>query len=369
MKSNEELYNEHLERIKKNIAMEKTDRTPIMLHAGAFLLRYAGGKLSELVKDNVSAEEKIVNSLKSIGDIDCAIGPTGYPPINGAIQLSHTKVPGRELRDDVQWQIDERGDMTEEDYDIIIDKGWNYFFMDYCKRNLGNALEEMKYYEAIAGKVTKKYTDAGCVILTPVISGTPFAVFSGGRSIPKLMRDLHRIPDKVQAACDAAMVDRLNNLRNQIREKKPLAVFLGGGRGAGDFLSMKNFDRFMWNYIKQVIDVIIEEGSNVYLHLDLDWGRFLDYFLDVPKGRAIFHPDSSTDIFKAKEVLGGHVAFMGDVSPSLLSLGTPDEVYAYSKKLVDEFSPQGFFMAAGCCVPPNSKPENIKAMITAAMGN
>ncbi|ADK15333.1 MULTISPECIES: uroporphyrinogen decarboxylase family protein [Clostridium] len=368
MKSNKELYNEHLERIKKNIAMQKTDRTPIMLHAGAFLLRYAGGKLCEFVTDNEAAEDKVVNSLKSIGDIDCVITPVRLPTTSGLAYLSASRVPGRELKDDAQWQIDEIGKMTEEDYDVIIDKGWNYFFKDFCEKNLKSSCDDMKYYGTIADKIAKKYTDAGCVILTTAVAGGPFTVFSGARTIPKLMRDMHRMPEKVEAAFDAFMVDKLNDLRKQIREKKPLAVFVGGGRGAGDFLSMKDFDRYMWKYMKQNIDVILEEGSNIYFHLDLDWSRFLDYFLDVPKGRAIFHPDSSTDIFKAKELLGGRMAFMGDVAPSLLSLGTPDEVYDYSKKLVDEFSSQGFFMAAGCCVPPNSKPENVKAMIAAAMG-
>lgn len=363
MKTTQELFNEHVDRIRKTIAQEKTDRSPIMLHAGAFLLRHAGGKLAELVTDNLAAEEKIVKSLKSFGDVDCVIGTSGYPPISGAMALSHSRSPGRELPEDMQWQIDERGLMTEEDYDILIEKGWNFFYPDFCKRYLDNALEEMKYYGSIAGEASKKFTDEGVVILTPVMAGTPLAAFSGGRGIPKFMRDLHRIPDKIEAACEAAMVDRMDNLRKQIRDAKPIAVFLGGGRGAGDFLRMKDFDRFMWRFFKQIVDTILEEGADIYFHLDLEWDRFLNYFLEVPKGRAIFHPDSATDIFKAGEVLKDRMAFMGDVSPSLLTLGSPEEVHAYCKRLMDTFVPTGFFMGAGCCVPHNAKPENVQAMM------
>ena len=41
----------------------------------------------------------------------------------GTIILSSTKLPGRELPDDKLWQVDEKGLMTEEDYDTIINKG------------------------------------------------------------------------------------------------------------------------------------------------------------------------------------------------------------------------------------------------------
>jgi hypothetical protein len=39
----------------------------------------------------------------------------------------------------------------------------------------------------------------------------------------------------------------------------------------------------------------------------MSWDRFLKYFLELPKGRSIFWPDGSTDIFKAREVLYGHM--------------------------------------------------------------
>ncbi|MCR4436860.1 MAG: uroporphyrinogen decarboxylase family protein [Clostridiales bacterium] len=369
MKTGQELYNEHLNRIKTAVAMKKTDRTPVMLHAGAFCVRYAGGKLSDLVKNLEYGQELVLKGLQAMGDIDCVVGTAEYPPIMGASYLAHVKVPGRELPDDMQWQIDERGVMTEEDYDTVIDKGWDYFFTDVCKNRLDNVLDEMQYVGKFAAKAAKMYEDAGIVILPPVMTGLPFSAFCGGRTIPKFMRDLHRIPDKVQAAIDAAMVSRVESLRQQIRTVNPYSVFIGGGRGAGDFLSIKAFERFVWPYFKKLVEVMVEEGANAYLHLDLSWDRFLNYFLELPKGRCIFHPDSTTDIFKAKEVLQGHMCFMGDVSPSLLTLYTPDDVYEYSKRLVDEFSPIGFIMAAGCCVPANAKPENVKAMLAAAFDN
>ncbi|OBR93642.1 uroporphyrinogen decarboxylase [Clostridium ragsdalei P11] len=176
------------------------------------------------------------------------------------------------------------------------------------------------------------------------------------------------IPDKVQAALDVILEDTLESLRQQIREVKPLTVFVGAARADGDFLSLKLFDRFMWPYLKKIVEVVVDEGSFAYLHLDMCWNRFLDYFLELPKAKCIFSPDSTTDIFKAKKVLDGHMCIMGDVSPSLLTLGTADDVHAYCMRLMKEIGPDGFIMAAGCMLPANAKVENVKAMLSATCG-
>ena len=77
--------------------------------------------------------------------------------------------------------------------------------------------------------------------------------------------------------------------------------------------------------------------------------------------------DSTTDIFKAKEVLKDHMCILGDVSPGLLKLGTPDEVTAYCRKLIDVVGEGGGFMLnSGCEVPIDAKPENFRAMIDTA---
>ncbi|WP_207647051.1 hypothetical protein [Clostridium magnum] len=45
----------------------------------------------------------------------------------GMIFFSNLKLPGRELPDNMLWQIDEREFMTVDDYDTIINKGFTEF--------------------------------------------------------------------------------------------------------------------------------------------------------------------------------------------------------------------------------------------------
>ncbi len=71
-----------------------------------------------------------------------------------------------------------------------------------------------------------------------------------------------------------------------------------------------------------------------------------------------------TDIFQAKEILRGHMCISGDVPAALLTLGSPDDVAAYCRRLIDEVGDGGGFMlTTGCECPVNVKAENLRAMV------
>ena len=77
--------------------------------------------------------------------------------------------------------------------------------------------------------------------------------------------------------------------------------------------------------------------------------------------------DSLTDIFEAKRVLKGHMCIAGDVPASLTSLGTPEEVEAYCRKLIDVVGEDGgFILSTGCTCPADCKFENLAAMVNTA---
>lgn len=54
----------------------------------------------------------------------------------------------------------------------------------------------------------------------------------------------------------------------------------------------------------------------------------------------------------------------GDVPAALLTLGSPDDVAAYCRRLIDEVGEGGGFMlTTGCECPVDVKPENLRAMV------
>ncbi len=103
------------------------------------------------------------------------------------------------------------------------------------------------------------------------------------------------------------------------------------------------------------------------MHLDTDHTQVLPYMKEFPEGKYIAQWDRTTDIFKAKEIIGDRMCIMGDVPATLLKLGTPDKVKEYCKKLIDIVGKDGGFMlSSGCAVPFDAKFENVKAMFDTA---
>ncbi len=103
------------------------------------------------------------------------------------------------------------------------------------------------------------------------------------------------------------------------------------------------------------------------LHFDHDWTRDLPRLRELPARKCILNLDGWTDIRKAKEILGDHMAIMGDVPAPLLSAGTPDEVYAYVRALARDVGPTGLILCPGCDAPIDAKPENMQAFVAASL--
>jgi methanogenic corrinoid protein MtbC1 len=127
---------------------------------------------------------------------------------------------------------------------------------------------------------------------------------------------------------------------------------------------MDVFERFEWPFLQRYVDAFVSEGILPWLHFDTDWGMNLPHLKQLPKGKCVCDLDGTTDIFRAKEILGGHMCISGDVPAALLSLGEPEQVADYCKRLIDEVGEGGGFMlTSGCECPIDVRPENLRAMV------
>ncbi|HEY3425161.1 MAG TPA: uroporphyrinogen decarboxylase family protein [Negativicutes bacterium] len=367
MKTNKDLLQERTERLRKAIALEKPDRTPVIPGGDAFHAIQMGVKLSEYCSSVKRSHEIILSSTKEFGDVDATASVCTAAKAYPLTFYANVKLPGRELSDDALWQLDEQEMMTVEDYDTILAKGWASFRLDYLTNRLNVPVASILAELAEVPQFRKNFEDAGYMVYSPCVSLTVTEILGGGRSFSKLMKDLFKLPDKVEAVLDVIQQESLETFGQQIRALKPLIGFVSPARGASQFFSPKLWERFVWKYLKGMVDVIIAEGAAASIHVDGNWERDLEYFKVFPKGKVIIETDGSTDIYKIKKVLGNQFCIKGDVSAALMTLGTPDEVYDYATKLIKDMGP-GFILSSGCTLPPNAERENVKALIAAATG-
>ncbi|MCR4437403.1 MAG: uroporphyrinogen-III decarboxylase, partial [Eubacteriales bacterium] len=352
---------------KKAIALEKPDKTPMQFNAEAFCARQMGVKLSEFAVNAELSITTIINCINMLGDIDVMDIGAMYAPILGTGNLAKVKIPGRQLPEDSLWQVDETERMTVEDYDTILDKGFEAFYDDFMVTRLEIDMHEFHEQLAKMAEGPQRYAEAGYVNSSTIMANGEVDFLTGGRTIPKFMRDLYRMPDKVYAVLDVIHEYNISFLKQQLQAGDAVTVFCGAGRGNCELYPPKIWERIVWKYYKGVADLVTEAGVAVQWHMDGNYELGLPYFRELKKRTCLFCPDGLTDIYKVKEVLGDMMCIRGDVQPALLVIGTPDEVYAYANRLIRDMG-NGFVMGVGCSTPANAKLENVKAMIAAASG-
>jgi uroporphyrinogen-III decarboxylase len=368
----------HRERIGAAIRCEKPDRVPISPMLDFFCARYKGVMLDEFINDNDLGRNLLIQIFDEFGGWDATYQSTTLNEFAFGLTLPmRMKVPGRELPPDMIWQFDEIPIIEIEDYDFAIANGflplWGKLFPKMRPHQSPAQIPElMEAWNNQAIKDTQIWESRGVQSFTGVAISPPFDFFSMGRSLKEFSFDLHRRPEKVLAAMDAITPGLIEaaiggqTMISQATRWGYMTNFIGATRGSATFISPKMFEKFNWPYIKQIALALLDAGITPLFHFDSDWTPMLEFFKDLPKGKCVLELDSVTDIFKAKQVLAGHMCLMGDVPAALLTLGTPDQVTAYVKRLCEEVGDGGgYILSSGCSVPVDAKPANLRAMIEA----
>jgi len=360
-------FGESLNRIKTAVELGTPDRPPVVLQMSAFAAKHQGVKMADFCASPALSNETIIKSAQGLGEVDGVTLMMMNPKVLSLESLCEVQTPGIELGEDAMWQVHETERMQPEDYDAILSMGYTPWLMSqYVPKHFGNLMGALGPMFGFAPTAAKNVVEAGFVPFAPLAAISPFQTFMGGRSMVKFNRDLFRMPEKVMEAMEVAQKDVLANVRKLIGMAHPFGIMVPLGRASGLFYSRKVQEKFVFPHYKELVETVVECGAFAALHIDDNFERDLDFFRTLPKGKCIFQADSSTDIFKLKEALDGHMCIMGDVPATMLALGTPEEVHAYATRLIREIGPSGFILSSGCDVPPNAKVENVEALVAAA---
>ena len=143
-------------------------------------------------------------------------------------------------------------------------------------------------------------------------------------------------------------------------------VFFALHKGDDTFMSVKQYEKFYWPTFQKVILGLVEEGAVPLLFAEGSYNNRLEIIKDLPRGKVVWYFDR-TDMFKAKKILGDNACIAGNVPASLLCTGTPKEVKAYCRKLIEVCGEGGGFILTGGASIDKGDPDNLRAMTEAVM--
>jgi len=360
------------ERLWAALRLEPVDRVPIV---PTLLPEPAAGLVglsqAEIASDNAVAVQAFFKAFDAYGGWDNPY-MSCYTPVqlqaSGVFPLK-MKIPGVHLADNAPFQLDEAEVMRPEDYETISEVGFDTFFnKDYLWRITDLAPdavpEELQKLMVAGGMFLDECAQRDRRPLFLANCMHPFFLLSLMRSMVAFTKDIYYNPDPVEQALERMTSDLIAK-QVAIAKQTGINILMCSEERAGAFFfPPKVFERFWWPYTRRIVEAMWQEGIVTLFHLDTCWDKNLSYFKELPRGSFALELDSTTDIFRAKEVLRDHACLKGDVPAALLSIGTPAEVEAYCKRLIDGVGEgSGFILGSGCSVPSDAKPENFRAMI------
>jgi hypothetical protein len=370
-------YAEKLKTVYDGVAC-KNDK-PISCYAGtASSAAFMGMSVAEFVADPIKGALAAVEMFKRLqndaGSLGC-INITAQP-LNMVLAITMTwnskvLIPGKDLPENSVWQVKEEQLIDASDYDEILKIGYGNFLNSKIIPRVIDMEYLMKYIKIAqegGPDVGKAYAELGIPVLYAGFNATqvPFEGLCGMRSMGQFFMDCYKNPNKIKEVSDFIFAEQYAQTEAELEKAKDnpawIGSWIGGWRTASAMVNRKIWDNLVWPYMKPSAEQLIKYNKIPIMHLDQDWNRDIERFSELPAGKIILNTDGMTNLPRARKLLPGY-ALMGDVPPTLLSTGTPQQVSDYVNKLIDEVGPRGLFVTVGCDTPVNAKYENVVAMV------
>ncbi|RJP35153.1 MAG: hypothetical protein C4536_01295 [Actinobacteria bacterium] len=370
------------ERMKAVIRLQVPDRVPAVPCVYYYFATYSGLTFADLF-DPKLYRRATMKLFDELGPWDAYnFFHTYYRELASFFIPMVTMEPGFELPASSIRQFKEEEIMRPEDYACIVEIGertprlsFYRIMMGFMPRIYDYIQEGWRSYAFVLPRFAaqlayyryefRDWIDRGATLfysIGPV--EVPFDTFSLARGLIPFVKDLSKYPDDIRRAADALVPGYLFLIKATVNLFGIKRAMIDLHRSSNDFLSPGQFREYALPSLKLLVAGLKDEGIDVIMHCDGDWGLNLEALRELPAGQCVIQLDGATDIFKAKEVIGDRMCIYGDVPASMLALGSAAEVDEYCHRLIEEVGRGGgFILGTGCELAPNARPENVKAML------
>jgi hypothetical protein len=198
------------------------------------------------------------------------------------------------------------------------------------------------------------------------LSFAPFdAIGDTLRGTKSIMMDMFRNEGKLLKAIDIMTDILIHSVLHSPIIHNAVTVGFPLHKGADGWMSPKQYEKFYWPSLKKVMNAFINEGLICMMFAEGSYNTRLEVVKDdFPKGSVIWWFDQ-TDMAVAKKVLGDKYTIQGNVPSSLMVTGSPADVKACCRRLIETCGKDGGYILAAGAIAENPKLENLRAMMEA----
>ena len=402
-------YDQRWKRVMDTVALRRPDRMPVALYPMFWLARYGGISYRELMYDYEQAKkigERAVLELDPDIYSPTVMNASSGPSLE-ALGFKQVQWPGHGVGDNQPYQYLDREYMKAEEYDEFLFDPTGFYLKKYLPRVAGafEGLEQMPtlpglhYFRLVGGihrfarpavqeawqnitaaaqeverwikhhvEFTQRMTGLGYPLAYGSTSISPYDFIADYfRGATAMMKDMYRHKDKLLEVMEKCVQILLAQSIATARASGNPIIFIPVHWAADAFMSPKQFETFWWPPFRKLMIGLIDAGLIPMPMWEADCTKRLETIRDIPTGKCIYWFER-TDMVRAYEVLGDVVALRGNLSASLMTTGTPEQVDAAVKHLVDNVYNKGgsLILDTAFGIPDEASVENVRAMYAAA---
>ncbi|MBI5031594.1 MAG: hypothetical protein HZB51_13785 [Chloroflexi bacterium] len=401
-----ELLAARAKRVKDAYELRVPDLVPIAVNFGYMLARLGGITNQELERDTDKSQELLEKcALHFQPDVISGLG--FLPQASIALGDRQTKWAGYGLDADGTFQFVEGEYMKAEEYDAFLDDPTDFTLRTFLPRAfseleglallprlpilllgysslrgvrafgapsvvsafsaLTKASQEVEKLGAAAAKSKQRMEALGFPMSfgTSSLITAPFDFMSDTlRGMRGIMLDMFRCPDKLLAAMQKVIPLVVDFAVSAAQRTGLPYCSIPLHRGSDGFMSIKQFEKFYWPQLKELLLRLIEQDVTPTVFYEGVYDQRLNYLRELPKGKTIGRFDRS-DLFKVKEVIGDTMCIQGGFPVSLLQAGTPEQIRELTKKMCEVVGKEGGFIMGPSTTISESDPELVKVWVDA----
>ena len=334
-----------LDRVMLAINFEKTDRVPVDLHNFLMTCEYSGLPYDEVLTSGEKIADAQIKLWERLGH-DMLLVENGTTAMVAALGC-----------------------------EIVYPKDMSPYV---AKRILGNSLKDYKklkmidpYEEGPIKELLKASTilrreigDKAC-IMGRADQG-PFSIAVALRGMENFMIDLtdEDNHEDIHNLIDFCTEAYLKFAEAQIKSGAH-CTSMGDGWAGPTLVSPAIYEEFAFPYQKRIGDFMKEKGYISSNHYCGKSTKIVPRLVET--GIKILEIDDTTDLKVTAECARGKTCILGNVSTTVMHLGTPDEVRKLAIEAIETVGKNGgLILGPGCALSGNTPLENVDALIDAA---